>query len=279
MSKHSKWAKVKNQKGVTDKKRSAIFTRLARGITVAAKAKGGDPAMNFQLRMAIDQAKNANMPKDNIERAIKKGAGEGSEAVNYEELMYEAFGPGGVGILIEVLTENRNRVASDIKHILNKYGGSLAGAGSVRWMFEQKGILQIPLAEIKNRDSSSAKASEDTSSSEFDNVGVHDDVFEKCASTSKRPRREEVEMAAIDAGAIDIKDEDDLFTVCTAPADLEKVKSALEDSGLKIEYAGLEWAAKEKVAVSDDIRAKLESLFAELEENEDVNEHYHNANI
>jgi len=232
---------VKNQKGVTDKKRSAIFTRLARGVTIAAKAKGGDPAMNFQLRMAIDQAKEQNMPKDNIDRAIKKGAGDGGEAVQYDELVYEAFGPGGIGILIEILTENRNRVASEVKHILGKYGGSLGAAGSVRWMFDQKGILQIPLAEIKNHD--------------------------------------EIEMAAIDAGAVDIRDEDDLFTVYTAPNDLERAKMALEKLGLKIEYAGLEWVAKEKVAVSDEVRAKLESLFEELEENEDVNEYFSNAEI
>jgi len=241
MSKHSKWAKVKNQKGATDKKRSAVFTRLARGITVAAKAKGGDPAMNFQLRMAIDQAKDANMPKDNIERAIKKGAGEGGEAVQYDELVYEAYGAGGTAILIEVLTDNRNRAASEIKRVLNKHGVALGSQGAVRWMFEQKGILQIPLGKIKNRD--------------------------------------EIEMAAIDAGAVDIKDEEDLFTIYTMPGDLEKVKVALEKSGLKIEYAGLEWVAKEKVAVGDDIRAKLESLFEDLEENEDVNEYYTNADL
>lgn len=239
MSKHSKWAKVKNQKGVTDKKRGAIFTRLGRAITIAAKEKGGNPEMNFQLRMAIDQAKEQNMPKDNIERAIKKGVGEGAEAVQYDQLVYEVFGPGGVEILIDVLTENRNRAAGDIKHILNKNEASLGAPGTVRWMFEQKGILQIPLAEVKNHD--------------------------------------EAEMAAIDAGAIDIKDEEDLFTAYTAPECLEKVKVALEKAGLKIEYAGLEWVAKEKVTVSDDVRAKLESLFEELEENEDVNEYFTNA--
>jgi YebC/PmpR family DNA-binding regulatory protein len=241
MSKHSKWAKVKNQKGATDAKRSAIFTRLARGITVAAKEKGGDPVMNFQLRMAIDQAREANMPKDNIERAIKRGTSESGETVQYEQLIYEAFGPGGVGILIEILTENRNRAASDVKHILSKNGGSLGASGSVRWMFEQKGILQMPFAGIKNRD--------------------------------------EIEMTAIDAGAVDIKDEDGLFTIYTAPNDLEKVKSALEMAGLKIEYAGLGWVTKEKIAVPDDIRAKLEDLFSDLEENEDVSEYYTNADI
>ena len=241
MSKHSKWAKVKNQKGATDKKRSAVFTRLARGITVAAKEKGGDPVMNFQLRMAIDQAKDANMPKDNIDRAIKKGTGEGADAVQYDELVYEAFGPGGTAILIEVLTDNHNRAASEIKRILNKYNISLGSQGAVRWMFEKKGILQIPLGEIKNHD--------------------------------------EAEMAAIDAGATDIKDEEEFFTVYTEPNDLEKIKIALEKTGFKIEYAGLEWVAKEKVAVSDEVRAKLEALFEDLEENEDVNEYYTNADI
>lgn len=241
MSKHSKWAKVKNQKGVADKKRGAIFTRLAKGITIAAKEKGGNPDMNFQLRMAIDQAKAQNMPKDNIERAIKKGTGEGGEAAQYEQLVYEAFGPGGVGLLIEAVTENRNRAAGEIKHILNKHEIALGAPGAVRWMFEQKGILQIPLAEIKNHD--------------------------------------EAEMSAIDAGAIDIKDEDDFFTVYTAPGDLEKVKIALEKTGLKIEYAGLEWVAKEKAAVSDEVRAKLEALLEDLEENEDVNEYFTNADI
>ncbi|MBI2644923.1 YebC/PmpR family DNA-binding transcriptional regulator [Candidatus Uhrbacteria bacterium] len=143
MSGHSKWATTKRQKFATDAKRAAVFTRIANAITIAARKKGGNPDMNFSLRLAIDHAKEVNMPKENIDRAMKRGTGE-LAGEHIEEIMYEGFGPGGVAFLIEVTTNNKNRSVSDIKHALTKYGGNLGSANSVRWMFERRGILGIP---------------------------------------------------------------------------------------------------------------------------------------
>jgi len=142
MSGHSKWATTKRQKGVADAKRGVIFTKLGRAITVAAKIGGGDPNANFKLRLAIDQAKTANLPKDNIEKAIKRGTGESNEGI-IESITYEGFGPAGIAFIIECLTDNRNRTSSVIKHLLTKYGGSLNGPNSVSWLFEQKGVIRI----------------------------------------------------------------------------------------------------------------------------------------
>jgi len=142
MSGHSKWAQIKRQKGATDQKRGNLFTKLAKGITIAARDGGGDPASNFKLRLAVDQAKQSNMPKDNIERAIKRGAGE-LEGGQIEEAIYEGFGPSGVAIIIETLTDNKNRTVSNVKHILTKYGGGLGSSNSVLWQFERKGVVRI----------------------------------------------------------------------------------------------------------------------------------------
>ena len=233
MSGHSKWAQIHRQKGVADTKRGALFTKLGKAITIAAKLGGGEAESNFRLRLAMDQAKAANMPKDNMERAIKRGTGELGEGI-IESIIYEGFGPDGTAFIIEALTDNRNRTSSALKHILTKYGGSLGGPGSVSWMFEPKGVIRIK--EIKD----------------------------------------ELELELIDAGASDIVREDDGAIVYTAPDNLKKIKELLEKKGIKIEYAEMEQVAKEKKAVAG---AEIKKLFDELDENEDVNDFYTNAEI
>jgi len=187
MSGHSKWHSIKQKKGAADAKKGKIFTKLARAITVAAKA-GPDPAANFQLRLAIDQAKAANMPKENIERAIARATGEGKEAL--EEVIYEAYGPGGVAIIIEALTDNKNRTVGNIKHILSSHGGSLAGPGSVQYLFERKGVVRVK------------------------GLG---------------PSPEEIELKLIDAGAEDISEEDGLKIIYSAPEKLKNIINALSE--------------------------------------------------
>ena len=233
MSGHSKWAQIHRQKGVADTKRGALFTKLGKAITIAAKLGGGEAESNFRLRLAMDQAKAANMPKDNMERAIKRGTGELGEGI-IESIIYEGFGPDGTAFIIEALTDNRNRTSSALKHILTKYGGSLGGPGSVSWMFEPKGVIRIK--EIKD----------------------------------------ELELELIDAGASDIVREDDGAIVYTVPDNLKKIKELLEKKGIKIEYAEMEQVAKEKKAVAG---AEIKKLFDELDENEDVNDFYTNAEI
>ena len=236
MSGHSKWAQIHRKKGVVDAKRGALFTKLGNAITVAVRQGGGDPETNFKLRLAIDQARAANMPKTNIERAIKRGTGE-LEGGKIEEITYEGFGPNGTAFIIECLTNNRNRTSSAIKHILTKYGGSLGGPNSVSWMFEPKGIIRT-----KN---------------------IND----------------ELELKLIDAGAQDIVHEEDNVAIYTAPNDLEKVKKFLEQKEIEVIYAEVEQIAKDKKVVSKEQKEKIERLFAELDDNEDVNNYYTNAEV
>lgn len=238
MSKHSKWSKVKHYKGAADAKRAAIFTRLARVITVAAREGGGDPNFNFKLRSAIDQALAANLPKDNIDRAVKKGTGEIASA-RIEEVLYEGYGPGGVAVLVEALTDNRNRTSANIKHIFSTHGGNLAGVGAVQWMFERKGVIRLK----------PGKAVDDN-----------------------------IELALIDAGADDISKDEDGGTAVTCPPDaLAKVREAAERLGFGVASAGFEWNAKEtNVAFDAAAREKLESLLEALDENEDVGAIYYN---
>jgi len=235
MSGHSKWAQIHRQKGTADAKRGALFTKLGKSITIAAKIGGSDPDMNFKLRLAIDQAKSANMPKENIERAIKKGAGELDDGKKIESINYEGFGPDGIALIIETLTDNRNRSSSSLKHILSKYGGGLGGPNSVSWMFSQKGIIRI-----KDID-------------------------------------ENLELELIDAGATDIKREDNGISVYTQPSDLQKIKNLLEKKGTNIEYAEVEQIANDPKEVSADTQQKLEKVFEELDNDEDVNNYYTNV--
>ncbi len=238
MSGHSKWAQIKRQKGVADAKRGAVFTRLGKLITVAAREKGGDPAANFSLRMAVEKAKAANMPKENIERAIKRGTGEtGGAAI--EELAYEAVGPANTQFVITCLTDNKNRTASEIRHIFSKHGGSF---GSVMWNFEKKGVVRIMKQEIENQN--------------IDNSGF--------------------ELELIEAGADDIQSQEEGLTVFCPVEILQNIKGLLEDKNISAESSEVEYVAKDLIEIADNERERLERLVGELEENEDVNDYYTN---
>ena len=238
MSGHSKWSKVKQKKGAIDAKRSANFTKLSKAITIAARDGGGDPDMNFKLRMAIDRGRAGNLPKDKIEKAILRGTGEGDTG-QIEEAVYEAYGPGGVGMLIECLTDNKNRTVAEVKHTVGKYNGSMAGPGSVMWMFDRKGVIRI------------------------------DDA-------SKVSDRDSFELTLIDAGAEDIRDEDDSIVVVTEVPDLQKVTEVLSSLEIKPDSAELEYLPKEPVEVEDNVADSVLKLCEALDENDDVNNIYTN---
>ena len=236
MSGHSKWSKIHRQKGVADNKRGALFTKLGKAISVAARLGGGDPAMNFKLQLAIDQAKANNLPKDNIDRAIKRGTGElGGGTI--EEVIYEGFGPGGVAIIVECLTDNKNRTVADIKHLFTKLGGNLGGQNSVAWMFELTGVIRLNKMD------------------------------------------ENLELGLIEAGANDIFQEADGWTVITPPANLQGVKNFLKTAGVGVEYAEVEHAPKDKKTIDEQTKTKLEIFFEALDENQDVNNFYTNADL
>jgi len=238
MSGHSKWATTKRAKAVVDAKRSAVFTKLSNLITIAVKEKGSDPVTNFTLRMAIDKAKLANMPKDNIERSIKRGVG-GNDGQQIEELIYEGFGPIKSQFVIKCLTDNRNRAASNIRHVFSKYGGAL---GSVIWNFEKKGVIRIAKEELEKA-----------------NV-----------------KPEDLELDLIDAGAQDILLAEEGMTVFTKIEDLQPMNKFLENKNLKSETAEIEFIAKEEQMIKDEDKEKIEKFIEELEDSEDVNEYYHN---
>lgn len=237
MSGHSKWATIKRQKGVADAKRSQVFTKLAMAISVAARTGGGpDPDSNFKLRLAIDRARAASMPKENIERAVKRGSGaDGATAI--DEVRYEGYGPDGVAFLIEAVTDNRNRTGSSIRHLLEKSGGRLGESGSVAWLFEIKGVIQIKLTGDKD----------------------------------------ELELALIEAGATDIQEEaGDLIVTCD-PATFETLKTELVKRGLSPTYASIEPIAKTPATVDESAMAKLDELREELDSHDDVTDFYDNA--
>jgi len=239
MSGHSKWAKTHRQKGLADAKKGAIFTKLANLISVAAREGGGDLDANFKLRLAVDKARAANMPKDNVQRAIDKGTGAGKDGANFEEVTYEIIGPNGVGFLAEAITDNKNRTVADLKAILNRNNGQLGNANSVAWMFERKGQII-------------------TSSANFN---------------------DEQELTIIDAGADDIKINDDEWEIYTAPEKLALVSNNLKQMGLEIKEANLIYLPKEEIAVTDeDIQAKIEKLFSLIEDLDDISNVYTNAN-
>jgi len=236
MSGHSKWATTKRQKAVVDAKRGAIFTKLGNAITVAAK-NGGDPDGNFSLRMAIDKARAANMPKENIDRAVKRGTGEGG-GVLLEELVYEAMGPAQSQFVVKCLTDNKNRTAAAIRHLFDKHGGSL---GAVMWNFELKGVVVVSREAL-------GTAADD-----------------------------ELELELIDLGAEDIVREDEGLIIYTASADLQKVKKFLENKNIATESAAIEYVAKDKKELSGQDKDKFDSLAEELEDNEEVGEYYSNV--
>jgi len=230
MSGHSKWSQIKRQKGANDAKRGAVFTKVARDIAIAARAGGGDPDGNFKLRLAMEKARGVNMPSENIKRAIERGVG-GGEADLYEEIVYEGYGPGGVAILVEAATDNRNRTAADIRAIFTKAGGQLAGAGAVAWQFEQQGVIAIP------------RAGQDA---------------------------DEVALLAIDAGANDVDTDADPLEVYTEPGQLEATRRNLETAGVRIESAELTMQARNHIDV-DVARARANlRLIEHLEDQDDV---------
>jgi len=239
MSGHSKWASIKHKKGAADAKRGKLFTKLIRELTVAARNAGGNPDTNPRLRLAIQRAKDSNMPQDNIDRGIKKGTGE-LEGVTYEEITYEGYGPGGVAIMVEVLTDNKNRATSVVRNIFSKRGGNMAGQGSVAWMFEKKGYIVVN----KN------DATEDT-----------------------------LMTVALEAGAEDMKTEETTFAVTTGQGDFEKVKKAIEDNKIKIDASEITNVPKSTIRVEGDDAKKLLSLVNELEDNDDVQNVYANFDI
>ena len=230
MSGHSKWSQIKRQKGANDVKRGAIFTKMGREIAVAARAGGGDPDGNFRLRLAIEKARAANMPADTIKRAIEKATG-GGDAVQYEEILYEGYGPGGVALLVEVATDNRNRSAAEVRSILSKAGGQLAGSGAVAWQFEQRGVISVP------------------------RVGIDPD---------------EVALLAIDAGASDVETTTDPVEIYTEPGDLEAVQRALRSAGVAIDSGDVAMIAKQTVAVDASRARQNLRLVEHLEDLEDV---------
>ncbi len=241
MSGHSKWANIKNRKEAMDKKKGNIFSKMAKIIEVAAR-KGGDPIMNPSLRLVIDKARSVNMPNDNIERAIKKGAGE-DKSVQLEELVYEAYGPKGTQLIIELITDNKNRTLAEIRHILSQYNGRLAEGGSVKWNFNHLGTIsaRCPVSSVK---------------------------------------KEDLELMAIDAGAENIKWRDDHLEIYTKPENLEAIKEKIKNNNLEIEDSGLEWIPKNEIEIKDEqAKKQLEQLFEALDDNEDVNEIYSNVNL
>jgi YebC/PmpR family DNA-binding regulatory protein len=230
MAGHSKWKQIKHYKAATDAKRGAMFTKLIREITVAAKFGGGDPDGNPRLRTAIENAKAQSMPKDNIERAIKKGTGE-LEGVEYTEVVYEAYGPGGVALMIQALTDNATRTVAEVRAKLSRGGGNLGTANSVAFMFDRRGQIYIPARAVDE-----------------------DVAMEK----------------ALEAGAEDFARDDDTFTVTTSPADLHAVKAALEKAGLVAERAELAWLPKSTVRVEGANAEALVKLLESIEELDDV---------
>ena len=240
MSGHSKWATIKHKKGAADAKRGKIFTRLIKEVMVAARMGGGNPEGNPRLRAAVLAAKAENMPKDNIDRAIKKGTGE-LEGVNYEEMMYEGYGPAGVAVLVDIMTDNKNRAASEVRHIFSRNGGNLGEAGCVAWMFNKKGSI----------------------------------VFDKNAI----PEEELIELA-LEAGAEDVKDEENQFEVVTSLEDFANVKAAFDDRGLKYELAEITMLPQTTVAIEDTKTAQqILRLMDALEDSDDVQNVYANFDI
>lgn len=239
MAGHSKWASIKHKKAVVDSRRGKLFTKLGRAITVAAREGGGDPDGNPSLALAIQKARDASMPKDNIERAIARGTGEGADADAIEAVLYEGYGPGGVALLIEALTDNRNRTGAEVRHALTKHGGSLGEPGSVAYLFEQCGLISV-------------------------DSGSH---------------TEDELLVAIDAGATEIDSDEDCYEILTAPSDLGTVRGALEEEGISFESAEIVQRPTVRVELDAGEAASLMRLIDALEENDDVGEVHANFDI
>ncbi|ADJ25534.1 protein of unknown function DUF28 [Dehalogenimonas lykanthroporepellens BL-DC-9] len=239
MSGHSKWATIKHQKGAADAKRGQLFTKLSREIILSAKDGGPDPAMNARLRLAVQKARDARMPSDNIERAIKKGSGQ-LEGETLFELTLEGYGPGGVAILVQAVSDNRNRTIQEVRHLFTKSGGAMGEAGCVAWIFDPKGIVNV---NAENRDT------------------------------------DEVTLEVIDAGAEDVKADGDYLEVITAPEQLEAVRQAVEAKAIPIENSGLEMKPKTLVELDDDTAVQVLKLLTALEDLDDAQNVYSNADF
>lgn len=240
MSGHSKWANIKNKKEKTDAQRGKVFTKIGREIAIAVKEGGGaDPANNAKLRDVIAKAKAANMPNDNINRSIKKAAGE-IGSVNYEEFTYEGYGPGNMAVYVEIVTDNRNRISAEMKHLFSKAGGNLGASGSVAWMFDKKGQIVVERTALMDED--------------------------------------EVMMQALDAGAEDFVAQEDVFEIYTSPAEFSKVREALESAGYTFLKAEVAMIPQNTVNITDpEVVEKVNKFLDNLDDNDDVQEVFHNA--
>ena len=240
MSGHSKWANIKNKKEKTDGQRGKVFTKIGREIAIAVKEGGGaDPANNAKLRDVIAKAKAANMPNDNINRSIKKAAGE-TGSVNYEEFTYEGYGPGNMAVYVEIVTDNRNRISAEMKHLFSKAGGNLGASGSVAWMFDKKGQIVVERTALMDED--------------------------------------EVMMQALDAGAEDFVAQEDVFEIYTSPAEFSKVREALESAGYTFLKAEVAMIPQNTVNITDpEVVEKVNKFLDNLDDNDDVQEVFHNA--
>lgn len=240
MSGHSKWSTIKRKKGAADAKRGALFGKLSKAITVAAREGGGDPEMNPALALAVQKAKDGNMPNDNIQRAIDKGTGAGSDAETYERITYEGYAPGGVAVLVEVLTDNRNRAASDVRYIFSKNGGKLGTSGSVAYLFERKGVILVP----------------------------KDDVDE-----------DELMELALEAGAEDVEESESDYRVLTTPEEFAAVREALDEAGVAYENAEITMQPQNSIDLDAATAKQTLRLMDALEENDDVQDVYANFDI
>jgi len=241
MSGHSHAKTIAHAKGIADQKRGAAFSKMVRLITVAVKDGGANPETNARLRMALDQAKGINMPKDNIERAIARATGAGEGQV-FSEFLFEGYGPGNVALLVEGITDNKNRAVNDVKTILNQNNGKIVGEGAIRWMFERKGIVIVKVED----------------------------------QTPEKQNKENLEMEAIEAGAEDIYWFENILEVHTAPENTEAVKKALEEKGVKVESFSLSWLPKEEIDGDEKIKEQNEKLIEKLTDNDSVQEVYSN---
>ena len=239
MSGHSKWATIKRKKAATDSARGRVFTKIIKEITIAARDGGGDPAGNPRLRLAIQSAKSNNMPQDNITRAIKKGTGE-LEGVRYEEINYEAYAPHGIAVIIQSVTDNRNRTVAELRHMISKHNGNLGESGSVAWMFERKGVVTIEKG-----------------------THIEDDVME----------------IILEVGADDLKTEEETFEVISSIENLEPVRKALEEKGYKIESASMQYVPKDLVSLDESKSSDVIRFLEALEEHDDVQNLFTNADL
>ncbi|MFA5211229.1 MAG: YebC/PmpR family DNA-binding transcriptional regulator [Patescibacteria group bacterium] len=241
MSGHNKWSNIQHKKGAADAKKSSIFTKLARHISVAAQKGGGDPTMNFSLRLAIEKAKAVNMPKDNIERAIKKGTGEDKDGAVFQEFLYEGFGPASSAILVETVSDNSNRTITEVKNIFTKNGGNMGGAGSVKWQFEQKGVIRFVKEE-----------------------------------KDKINNWEEMQLNLMDGGVEDILETEEGIELYSSKENFQKMLETVEKNNIEMIDSGLEWVAKEKIDLSDEDSEKLANFVEKMEDLDDVKAVYTN---